>query len=127
MTGSPSQPLAPSGTIGVVTRALLDRLSRDELQAVMAHCVASAGNGDLRLMQSVLATLQTLGLFHTILDLPFRWSAWRALADFMRATLNRRASLATVQRARLTGSRRASGPNPWGRSACSFCCCRFGS
>jgi Zn-dependent protease with chaperone function len=83
----------------VVTRALLDRLSRDELQAVMAHCVASAGNGDLRLMQSVLATLQTLALFHTILDLPFRWSAWRALADFMRATLNRRVSPATVQRA----------------------------
>jgi Zn-dependent protease with chaperone function len=83
----------------VVTRALLDRLSRDELQAVMAHCVASAGNGDLRLMQSVLATLQTLGLFHTILDLPFRWSAWRALADFVRATLNRRASPTTVQRA----------------------------
>jgi Zn-dependent protease with chaperone function len=83
----------------VVTRGLLDRLSRDELQAVMAHCIASAGNGDLRVMQSVLATLQTLGLFHTILDLPFRWSAWPALASFMRATLNRRVSSATVREA----------------------------
>jgi Zn-dependent protease with chaperone function len=83
----------------VATRGLLDRLSRDELQAVMAHCIASAGNGDLRLMQSVLATLQTLGLFHTILDLPFRWSAWPALANVMRATLSRRASPATVRRA----------------------------
>jgi Zn-dependent protease with chaperone function len=83
----------------VATRGLLDRLSRDELQAVMAHCIASACNGDLRLMQSVLATLQTLGLFHTILDLPFRWSAWPALANVMRATLSRRASPATVRRA----------------------------
>jgi len=83
----------------VVTRTLLDRLSRDELQAVMAHCIAAVGNGDLRLMQSVLATLQTLGLFHTILDLPFRWSAWPALASFMRATLRPRASPVMVRQA----------------------------
>jgi heat shock protein HtpX len=83
----------------VVTRTLLDRLSRGELQAVIAHCIAAVGNGDLRLMQSVLATLQTLGLFHTILDLPFRWSAWPALASFMRATLRPGASPVMVRQA----------------------------
>jgi len=82
----------------VVTRGLLDRLDRDEVQAVMAHCIGSVGNGDLRVMQSVLATLLTLGLFHTILDLPFRWSAWPTLAAFARAT-SPRASPATAQRA----------------------------
>jgi Zn-dependent protease with chaperone function len=76
----------------LVTRALLDQLNREQIQAVVAHCIASIGNGDLRVTQSLLATFQTLGLFHTILDLPFRWSAWRSLARFARATFDPRVS-----------------------------------
>ena len=76
----------------LVTRALLDRLNREQIQAVMAHCIASIGNGDLRVTQSLLATFQTLGLFHTVLDLPFRWSAWRSLGRFVRATFDPRVS-----------------------------------
>jgi Zn-dependent protease with chaperone function len=74
----------------LVTRALLDQLNREQIQAVMAHCIGSIGNGDLRVTQSLLATFQTLGLFHTVLDLPFRWSAWRALGRFVRATFDPR-------------------------------------
>ena len=76
----------------LVTRALLDRLNREQIQAVMAHCIASIGNGDLRVTQSLQATFLTLGLFHTILDLPFRWSAWRSLGRFVRATFDPRVS-----------------------------------
>jgi len=76
----------------LVTRALLERLNREQIQAVMAHCIASIGNGDLRVTQSLLATFQTLGLFHTVLDLPFRWSAWRSLGRFVRATFDPRVS-----------------------------------
>jgi Zn-dependent protease with chaperone function len=74
-------------------------LNRDQVQAVMAHCIASIGNGDLRLMQSLLATFQTLGLFHTFLDLPFRWSAWQALGAFARAMIDPHASPTSVQQA----------------------------
>jgi len=80
----------------LVTRGLIDRLDRDQIQAVAAHCVAAIGNGDQRIMQSLLATFQTLGLFHTILDLPFRWSAWRALGRFARATFDPRVSPTAV-------------------------------
>jgi hypothetical protein len=58
----------------------------------LKSCIASIGNGDLRVTQSLLATFQTLGLFHTVLDLPFRWSAWRSLGRFVRATFDPRVS-----------------------------------
>jgi Zn-dependent protease with chaperone function len=69
----------------LVTRALLDHLNRDQIQGVIAHCIGSIGNGDLRVMHSLMASLQTLALMRTILDLPLRWSAWRALGGFFPA------------------------------------------
>lgn len=71
----------------LVTRALLDHLNRDQVQAVMAHCIGSISNGDLRIMHSLVASLQTLAVIQTILDLPLRRSAWRALVGFSRAVL----------------------------------------
>jgi Zn-dependent protease with chaperone function len=71
----------------LVTRALLDHLNRDQVQAVMAHCIGSIGNGDLRIAHSLMASLRTLALIQTILDLPLRWSAWRALGGYLRAVL----------------------------------------
>ncbi|HUI98333.1 MAG TPA: M48 family metalloprotease [Xanthobacteraceae bacterium] len=83
----------------LVTRGLIDRLERDQIEAVAAHCVAAIGNGDQRIMLSLLATLLTIGLFHSILDLPFRRTAWSALGRFARATLDPRASPADVDAA----------------------------
>jgi Zn-dependent protease with chaperone function len=71
----------------LVTRALLDHLNRDQIQGVIAHCIGSIGNGDLRVMHSLMATLQTLALVQTVLDLPLRRSAWGALVGFLRAVL----------------------------------------
>jgi len=71
----------------VVTRGLLDHLDRSQLQAVMAHCIGSIGNGDLGVMQSLSATLHTLALFHIILDFPFSRSARRALVGYAAAIL----------------------------------------
>jgi len=71
----------------LVTRALLDHLNRDQVQAVIAHCIGSMSNGDLRIMHSLMASLQTLALIQTILDLPLRRSAWRALGGYLRAVL----------------------------------------
>jgi Zn-dependent protease with chaperone function len=80
----------------VVTRGLLDQLDRGQVQATIAHCIGSIGNGDLGVMQSLLATLQTLALFHAILDFPFSRSARRALMGYASAILAPRTSPAKV-------------------------------
>ena len=67
----------------LVTRGLLDQLDRDETSGVVAHLLASIGAGDIRLMHAILAVLQTFGFFVTILDLPFRWSAWTTLGGLL--------------------------------------------
>jgi Zn-dependent protease with chaperone function len=67
----------------LVTRGLLDQLDRDETSGVVAHLVASIGAGDIRLTHGILAVFQTFGFFVTFLDLPFRWSAWRALGGLV--------------------------------------------
>jgi Zn-dependent protease with chaperone function len=63
----------------LVTRGLLDQLDRDETAGLVAHLIASIAAGDIRLTHGILAVFQTFGFFVTFLDLPFRWSAWRAL------------------------------------------------
>jgi Zn-dependent protease with chaperone function len=65
----------------LVTRGLLDTLNRDETVGIVGHLVGSVGNGDLAVMRSLVAVFQVKGFFLTILDLPFRWSAWKALAS----------------------------------------------
>jgi Zn-dependent protease with chaperone function len=80
----------------VVTRGLLDQLDRAQVQAVVAHCIGSIGNGDLGVMQSLLATLHTLAFFHTLLDFPFSRSARRALAAYMTAIFAPKPSPAKV-------------------------------
>ena len=80
----------------VVTRGLLDRLDRDQVQAVIAHSLGSIGNGDLGVLRSMLATLHTLALFHALLDVPFSRQARRALASYTAAITARNPSPARV-------------------------------
>jgi Zn-dependent protease with chaperone function len=80
----------------VVTRGLLDQLDRDQVQAIVAHCIGSIGNGDLGAIQSMLATLHTLALFHTLLDVLFSRLARRALAGYAAAITARNPSPARV-------------------------------
>ena len=79
----------PADAAVIVTRAVLDAADRDETSAIVAHLVASIGNGDLKLTSAVLvAALQTLAFFVTFVDLPFRIGAWaRPLAGCRRAAL----------------------------------------
>ena len=60
------------GTI-VVTRGLLDTLSRDELQGVVAHEMAHLGNLDTRYMVMVGVTV---GLIALVCDMLLRGMAW---------------------------------------------------
>jgi len=54
----------------VVTRGFVDRLSRDEQQAVIAHVMGSIGNGDLSLAAEILTLLQVWGLVSLMLEAP---------------------------------------------------------
>jgi len=80
----------------MVTRGLLDQLDRDETSGIVAHLVASIGAGDIRLTHAILAVFQTFGFFVTFLDLPFRWSAWRALGGLVLVAAGLRETPATV-------------------------------
>ncbi len=52
----------------VVSRGLLDDFSRDETQAVVAHLVGSAGNGDLEIAADLDALFQIPGRLTAFLD-----------------------------------------------------------
>jgi Zn-dependent protease with chaperone function len=67
----------------VVSRRLVDDLSRDELEGALAHLIASIGNGDLRIAFRVMAVFETCGLLVTVINSPFgsqsRRTLWRIL------------------------------------------------
>jgi Zn-dependent protease with chaperone function len=73
----------PADATLVVSRALLDRLDRDETQAVVGHLVASVGNGDLELALRLLSVQQALGLLTAVLDAPFGPRARRILGQLL--------------------------------------------
>ncbi len=54
----------------VVTRGFVDRLPRDQQQAVIAHVMASIGNGDLTLAAEILTLMQVWGLVSLMLEAP---------------------------------------------------------
>jgi len=67
----------------VVSRRLLDDLSRDELEGILAHLIASIGNGDLRIAFRITAVFETCGLLVAIVNSPFgprsRSVLWRII------------------------------------------------
>jgi Zn-dependent protease with chaperone function len=65
----------------VISRRLIDDLSRDQLQALLGHLIASVGNGDLRVAFTVTSVFETCGLLVTLINSPFgshsRGTLWR--------------------------------------------------
>ncbi len=61
---------SPEDATIVVSRALLDDLDRDETQGVLAHLIASIGNGDLRGAMSIVAIYQTFGFASALVKAP---------------------------------------------------------
>lgn len=76
----------------VVGRRLLDELDRDETQGVLSHLVASIGNGDLRVVTSLLAMCQTFGFAAALLKVPISDDARRTVGRVLRFAVGRRAS-----------------------------------
>lgn len=83
---------SPRDATLIVSRPLLDDLDRGETQGVLADLIASIGNGDLGIAQSIIAVFQTFGFVTAFLKAPIspssRWVLWRML----RFTFGRRSS-----------------------------------
>ena len=54
----------------LVTTGFLERLDRDERQAVVAHLMGSVGNGDLEIAAIILSVFETWGLVSLLLEAP---------------------------------------------------------
>jgi len=71
----------------VISRRLLDDLDRDQLQALLGHLIASAGNGDLKIAFKVTSVFETCGLILTMINAPFGRDARTALWRLVRYAL----------------------------------------
>ena len=54
----------------LVTSGFLERLDRDERQAMIAHLVASVGNGDLEIAATIFSVFETWALVAALLEVP---------------------------------------------------------
>jgi Zn-dependent protease with chaperone function len=68
----------------VISRRLLDDLSRDQLQAVLAHLISSIGNGDLHVAFTVTSVFETCGLLVTLINSPFGRQSQKTLWRIVR-------------------------------------------
>lgn len=63
----------------IVSRGLIERLTRDQLEGALAHLVASIGNGDLRIAFRVTSVFETYGLLLAVINSPFGSDSRRTL------------------------------------------------
>jgi Zn-dependent protease with chaperone function len=75
----------------LVTRGLLDKLDRDETQAVIGHVIGSVGNGDLRIASIIFSIYQTWGALTLLMNAPFGRTARRAVWRGIRTAFRGRA------------------------------------
>lgn len=83
---------SPNDARLVVTRGLLDQLSRDQLEGALAHLIASIGNGDLRIAFRVTGIFETCGLLVAVINSPFGPESRRTLWRILRYALRRKTS-----------------------------------
>jgi len=83
---------SPSDAVLVVTRGLLDALTREQTEAVVAHLLASAGDGDLRVAVTVTSAFHAMALAVTVFQavVGLSGSAWRTIAHTVRWALLQR-------------------------------------
>jgi Zn-dependent protease with chaperone function len=68
----------------LVTKGFLDRLDREQRQAIVAHLVGSVGNGDLEIAAVILSVFQTWGLVALLLETPLNANRRAMLRHFVR-------------------------------------------
>jgi Zn-dependent protease with chaperone function len=82
----------------VVTRPLLDELTREQVQAMIARVVASIGNGDLTIALRMLSIFQTVRIIQFALFGVSRWPTLRVFWRCARLALRRRPPATDAQR-----------------------------
>lgn len=76
----------------VVTRGLLEALTRDELEGALAHLVGSIGNGDLHIAFRITSVFEACGLLLALINSPFGPRSRRTLWRIVRYSLSARKS-----------------------------------
>ena len=87
---------SPDDAVVLVSRRLLDELDRDETQAVTAHLVGAAGNGDLRVALSMLALFRTVALLLAALGASLGPTSRRMLVRLVRLAAARDSAAAAA-------------------------------
>jgi Zn-dependent protease with chaperone function len=72
----------------LVSTGLLKRLDRSETQALLAHLIASVGNGDLRIAASFFSIFQAWGALSLLIETPLSAEARGSLGRTWRALRN---------------------------------------
>lgn len=83
---------SPTDARIVITRGMLDLLTRDELEGALAHLVATIGNGDLKIAFRVAGVFETCGLLVALINSPFGPRSRRILWRIVRYGLSPRKS-----------------------------------
>ncbi|MBZ5521286.1 MAG: M48 family metalloprotease [Acidobacteriia bacterium] len=78
----------------VLSRRLLDDLTRDQLQGVLGHLISSIGNGDLSIAFTVTSVFETSGLIVTLINTPFGSQSRGILWRLIRYSFSSRTSVA---------------------------------
>ncbi|MEO8448200.1 MAG: M48 family metalloprotease [Gemmatimonadota bacterium] len=94
----------------VVTRGLLEKLDRNQTQAIIGHGIASIVNGDLIVLTRLLSVFQAFGLLGVILAAPAEAGARRSLWRAIKSTFRRRDRTEIEQVAALLASGEATDP-----------------
>jgi len=68
----------------LVTHGFLERLNRDERQAIVAHLIGSVGNGDLEIAATILSVFETWALGAALLETPLSKSRRAFVRKFVR-------------------------------------------
>lgn len=66
------------------TSGFLERLDRDERQAIVAHLVGSVGNGDLEIAATIFSVFETWALVATLLETPLSAGRRAFIRKFVR-------------------------------------------
>jgi Zn-dependent protease with chaperone function len=99
----------------IVSTGLLDTMDRSETQALVAHLIASAGNGDMRIAATFFAIFEAWGAIALMTEIPFSREARGSLRRMVRAARNAAAGRYDSREARAVADDLIDGAGPISR------------
>ena len=96
----------------IVSTGLLDRMDRSETQALVAHLIASVGNGDMRIAATFFAIFEAWGALALMTEIPFSRDARAALRRMVQAVREAAAGRYDPEEARLVADDLLDGAGP---------------